>query len=113
MSVSKCVQTLLLTFHANEVGPPMYRVSESVRSTHGQDGAIVLDIRQGQMFNLNVVGSRILELLETGATESTIVDEISQKFEVTRDDAESDVREFIKSLRQHHLLEDTGTNGKH
>ena len=91
----------------------MYRVSEGIRSTHGQDGAIVLDIRQGQMFNLNFVGSRILELLEIGSTESAIVDEISQKFEVSRDIAESDLREFIESLRQHHLLEDPGTNGQH
>jgi hypothetical protein len=91
----------------------MYRVSEGIRSTHGQDGAIVLDIRQGHMFNLNFVGSRILELLEIGVTESTIVDEISQKFEVSRDIAESDVREFIESLKQHHLLEDPGTNGQY
>lgn len=91
----------------------MYKVSEGIRRTHGQDGAIVLDIRQGQMFNLNFVGSRVLELLETGATESAIVDEISQKFEVNRDVAESDVREFMESLKQHHLLEDPGTNGQH
>ena len=90
----------------------MYRVSEGVRSTHGQDGAIVLDIRQGQMFNLNLVGSRILELLETGANESAIVDEISQKFEVRRDLAESDVREFIESLKHHCVLEDSGSNGQ-
>ena len=89
----------------------MYRVSEGVRSRHGQDGAIVLDVRQGQMFNLNLVGSRILELLETGATESAIVDEISQKFEVSRDIAESDLGEFIESLKQHRLVEDSGPNG--
>ena len=112
-AVSKCVQTLPLTFHADEVGLPMYRVSESVRSTHGQDGAIVLDIRQGQMFNLNLVGSRILELLKSGATESAIVDEISQKFEVRREVAESDVREFVEVLKKHHVLEDPGTNGRH
>jgi len=91
----------------------MYTVSEGIRSTHGQDGAIVLDIRQGQMFNLNFVGSRILELLETGATESAIVDEISQKFEVSRDVAESDVREFIESLKRHKLLEVSDVNGEH
>lgn len=95
-----------------EWGFPMYRVAEGVRSTQGQDGAIVLDIRQGQMFNLNLVGSRILELLETGATQTAIVDEISQKFEVSRDIAESDVREFVESLKQHHLLEDSGSNGQ-
>jgi hypothetical protein len=94
-------------------GLRMYRVSESVRSTHGQDGAVVLDIRHGQMFNLNFVGSRILELLKTGATESAIVDEISHKFEVSRDIAETDVREFIESLKLHRLVEDPGTNGQH
>ena len=90
----------------------MYKVSEGIRSTHGQDGAIVLDIQQGQMFNLNFVGSRILELLETGTTESAIVDEISRKFEVSRDAAETDVQEFIESLKQHRLLEDSGSNGQ-
>lgn len=111
--MSKCSQTSRLTLHADQVGLPMYRVSESVRSTHGPDGAIVLDIRQGQMFNLNFVGSRILELLVTGTAESAIVDEISQQFELSRDVAESDVRQFIESLKQHHLLEDPGANGQH
>ncbi len=91
----------------------MYRVSESVRSTHGQDGAVVLDIQQGQMFNLNFVGSRILELLKAGATESAIVEDVSQRFGVTRDVAEPDVREFIDSLKQHHLLEVGDSSGQH
>ena len=110
---SECqgVRHALRTTDCAEWGEAMYRVSEGVRSTHGQDGAIVLDVRQGQMFNLNLVGSRILELLETGATESAIVDEISQKFEVSRDIAESDLGEFIESLKQHRLVEDSGPNG--
>ena len=111
--MSKYGQTSRLTWQADEVGLPMYRVSESVRSTHGQDGAIVLDIGQGQVFNLNFAGSRVLELLVTGTAESAIVDQISQQFALSRDVAESDVRQFIESLKQHHLLEDPGTNGRH
>ena len=91
----------------------MYRVSDTVRSTHGQDGAIVLDIRHGQMFNLNVVGSRILELLKSGASESAITDDISQTFEVGRGVAERDVREFIDALKEHELVNELGTNGNH
>jgi len=82
----------------------MYRVSDGVRSTHGQDGAIVLDIQQGQMFNLNRVGSRILELLESGSAESDIVNVISQEFNGSREVVENDVREFIASLRKHKLV---------
>ena len=84
----------------------MYRVSEGVRSTHGQDGAIVLDVQQGQMFNLNLVGSKILELLEKGWTEADIVDVISRDFNASREVVENDVSEFIESLKQHKLVAD-------
>ena len=82
----------------------LYRVSDGVRSTHGQDGAIVLDIHQGQMFNLNPVASRILELLESGLAEPDIVDAISREFDANREIVESDVREFIGSLKKHRLV---------
>ena len=84
----------------------MYRVSDTVRSTHNRDGAIVLDVRQGQIFNLNFVGSRILELLKSGSSESAIVDEISLEFGVSRNLAENDVREFLQALEKCHLVEE-------
>jgi hypothetical protein len=84
----------------------MYRVSSTVRSTHNQDGAIVLDVRQGQIFNLNFVGSRILELLKNEYTESGIVDEIGREFGVSRHLAENDLREFLQTLKKCHLVEE-------
>ena len=74
----------------------MYRVSATVRSTHNQDGAIVLDVRQGQVFNLNFVGSRILELIKSGSAESDIVEKISREFDIGRDLAQKDVQEFLQ-----------------
>jgi hypothetical protein len=91
----------------------MYRVADKVRSTHNQDGAIVLDIRQGQMFNLNFVGSRILELLKNGTDESAIVDQITKEFDVSRDIAEQDVREFIHALKEQELVREQGPDGNH
>ena len=87
-------------------GKTMYRVSGGVRSTHGQDGAIVLDVQQGQMFNLNLVGSKILELLENGSGEADIVSVISRDFNASRDTVENDVREFIESLQKYKLVAD-------
>jgi hypothetical protein len=84
----------------------MYRVSNTVRSTHNRDGAIVLDIRQGQIFNLNFVGSRILELLKTGSSELKIVEQINREFNVSRDLAENDVRDFLHNLKRCHLVEE-------
>jgi hypothetical protein len=84
----------------------MYRLSDKVRSTHSQDGGIVLDIRQGQMFNLNFAGSRILELLKSGSTESAIVDQVSREFGICRDLAGNDVRGFLQNLKKCHLVEE-------
>ena len=96
----------LRTSDRAEWGEPMYRVSEGVRSTHGQDGAVVLDVQQGQMFNLNRVGSRILELLESGSVQPDIVNVISREFSTSREVVENDVREFIEALRKHKLVMD-------
>ena len=84
----------------------MYRVSNTVRTTQNQDGAIVLDVRQGQMLTVNFVGSRILELLKSGASESAIVDEISREFGVRRELAENDVRELLQNLKKWQLVEE-------
>jgi hypothetical protein len=86
----------------------MYRLSNMVRSTHNQDGAILLDIRQGQMFNVNLVGSRVLELLKNGFDESAITDQISCEFGIVRELAESDVRHFLQLLEKRQLVEKLG-----
>jgi Coenzyme PQQ synthesis protein D (PqqD) len=83
----------------------MFRLSEQVRSTHSQDGAIVLDILHGQMFRLNLVGSRMLELLKQGHSEREITEQISQEFSVERQIVETDLHEFLAHLEKHHLLE--------
>lgn len=88
----------------------MHKVSDAVRSTHGQDGAIVLNVQQGQMFNLNLVGSRILELLECGSSESQIVDTVSREFNADAKVVKDDVREFLETLKTYKLLERQGSN---
>lgn len=82
----------------------MYRVSDTLRATHSQDGAILLDVQQGQIFNLNLVGSKILELIKNGEAESDIVKVISREFNAGREVVENDVRQFIESLEKHKLV---------
>jgi Coenzyme PQQ synthesis protein D (PqqD) len=88
----------------------MHKVSNTVRSTHGQDGAIVLDVQQGQLFNLNLVGSRILELLECGSSESQIVSVVSREFEADIEVVRTDVREFLETLKAYKLVEHQSSN---
>jgi hypothetical protein len=83
----------------------MLNTSDSVRSTRTEDGRILLDVRHGQMFSLNVVGSKILELIEEGWDEARIAEEISRAYNTTIEVARTDVHEFIQALRRHSILQ--------
>ena len=89
----------------------MHKVRDAVRSSHGQDGAIVLDVQQGRMFNLNLVGSRILELMKDGSTQSEIVDVISGEFHTPRALVEADVTDFIDALKGYRLVDGCPPDG--
>lgn len=80
-------------------------LSEHVRSTHSLDGAVILDILHGQMFRLNVVGSRILELLKQGMTEAQIADAISRDSGAPLEIVATDLRDFLDHLERNHLIE--------
>jgi hypothetical protein len=83
----------------------MYRVPDTVRSTHNQDGGIVLDICRGLIFNFNPVGSRIFELLKSGLSEAQIAENVSLEFKVTADLARADVLDFLEELKEHRLID--------
>jgi Coenzyme PQQ synthesis protein D (PqqD) len=81
------------------------KLSAQVRSTHSQDGAVVLDILHGQMYRLNLVGSRILELLKQGRAETQIADELSSEFGAPREAVAAHLQEFLAHLEKNHLVE--------
>jgi Coenzyme PQQ synthesis protein D (PqqD) len=83
---------------------PIVKLSEHVRSTHNADGAVVLDILHGEMYRLNFVGSRMLELLKQGCTNAQIADAISREFGVARETVTADLEEFLQHLAKHKLL---------
>jgi hypothetical protein len=82
----------------------MLSTSNTIRSTRTQDGRVLLDVRHGQMFSVNVVGSRILELIELGWDESRIATEISQSFATSIAVVRGDVHDFIEDLRKREIL---------
>jgi hypothetical protein len=52
------------------------------------------------IYNLNKVGGRIYELIDGGMTVGKIRDMIVEEYEVTPEDAEVDIIEFIEQLEQ-------------
>ena len=82
----------------------MLNTSDTVRSTNTEDGRVLLDVRHGQMFSVNVVGSKILELVEQGWDEARIAEEISRTYTIGIEIVRPDVRDFIEALRKHEIL---------
>jgi Coenzyme PQQ synthesis protein D (PqqD) len=92
----------------------MLTISSTIRRTETQDGALLLEIGQGQMFSLNAVGSKILELVGSGCNEHEIATEVSALYGADIDVVREDVGEFLEALGRHGILQprEPNTGGK-
>jgi len=82
----------------------VFSVPQHLRTAHGLDGATVLDILEGQIFRVNLVGSRIIELLKQGYCETEIAGRLAGEFAIEQRIVASDLREFLLTLEQYRLL---------
>lgn len=83
----------------------MCGISKSVRSVHDVDGGVLLDWKRGQMFYVNPIGSRILNLFNVGFNEAEMADTISQEFGADPGLAKEHIHAFLDQLRRHGVIE--------
>jgi hypothetical protein len=82
-----------------------YRVSEHVRTSRDDDGAILFDVAHGAMFDLNDVAARIWDGVRRGHSESQIVDLLRAAFPAAPAEiVAADVRATIDELRSRRVL---------
>jgi hypothetical protein len=65
---------------------------------------VILNVDSGHFFQLNQVGSRIWEALETPVTTGALCRAMEDRFEVDEATCRSDLVEFIGLLSQHGLV---------
>ena len=82
----------------------MLTISSTIKRTATQDGTVLLDLESGQMYRLNSVGSKILELIAAGCDEREIIDRISALCRADIDVVEADVCAFLDSLSRNHIV---------
>lgn len=80
------------------------RPSDSVRVVNNQDGAALLDIRQGVCLSMTPVGVRIWDSLRLTLSEDQITDSLTAEFSLPRQQISEDVTAFISSLTERGLL---------
>jgi len=90
----------------------MLTISRSVRLTKSQDGGILLDVEQGEIFHLNPVGARIVELLKEGHQRPSLTHVISGEFGVPDEVAREDIRDFLSQLQERRLIEGLDTEAE-
>jgi len=76
----------------------MFSVSQHVRSSFDDYGAVILDIQHGQVLRLNKTASFIFEHLTHTPKECEIVRHLVEEFRVPYAVAQADVREFLESM---------------
>jgi hypothetical protein len=69
-----------------------------VLATVIDDEVVMMDVHQGQYFNIKGVGVRIWELLECPRTLDAIVAEVRREYDVDEQPCCSDVSEFLAAL---------------
>ena len=82
---------------------------DSVRETINQDGAVLLDIKQGLCFSMNPVGSRIWEMTKKEYSLEQIASALESEFQVPRSQIEEDIGAFIDELRKRNLIQSDET----
>lgn len=68
--------------------------------------AVLLNIKTGQYFALDGVGTRVWAMLEAGASQSDAVQTIVAEYDVEEERARSDIDELVAELMSHGLVED-------
>lgn len=58
----------------------------------------MLDIEKGKYYGINVIGSRIWELIDSPCTVQEIVAALKSEYDILETDCQQDVQKFIKSL---------------
>ena len=69
------------------------------------DTGFVFNPYTGESFTVNSVGYRILQLLKDEIKQEEIVNNIVNEFDVSKEQAEKDVSDFIYMLDKYGLLE--------
>lgn len=82
------------------------KISASVRIAETQDGAVLLDVKQGLCFNINPVGALIWKQLSEGCEADQICRNLADRFNISTEQACTDVQEFLQDLREKQLLQD-------
>jgi hypothetical protein len=82
-----------------------FRPSPQVVARTVGDGAVLVHLQTNRIYELNPTGSRIWELIQSGASDSEVVRRLSADFAVSAEVADRDFKALLADLEREGLLE--------
>lgn len=81
-----------------------YRRADGLLTAAVGDELLMMSVELGKYFNLNPVGARIWELLETTHTVDGLIEALTADYEVSAETARAEVERFLGALDERGLL---------
>ena len=81
-----------------------FSISKEVLSQEVNGETVLLDLQGESYFGLNEVGTRIWQLLQAGETVDETLSTLSDEYDVSREQLESDVDELLNKLTETGLV---------
>ena len=78
--------------------------NESIVFTELDDTIVMMDVDEGQYFELDPVAARIWEIVENGATARDICDVLASEYEVAADVCERETLEFLHTAGEQRIF---------
>jgi len=85
-----------------------FRISDEVLSQEVNGETVLLDLEGESYFGLNEVGTRIWQLLQAEATIADTINTLSEEYDVSREQLESDVGDLLDKLAEAGLVAKQG-----
>ena len=68
------------------------------------DEIVMMSIKNGEYYGLDIIGSRIWEIIEKPVPFKQIIDILKEEFDVTEEQCIIDVKEFLGMLEKKNLI---------
>jgi Coenzyme PQQ synthesis protein D (PqqD) len=81
-----------------ELDTTLARSDDILHASVGSEETVMMSVAAGRYYGLNVVGSRIWELLETPKTIGQLCAQICEEFEVDAQTCQAEVLKFVQEL---------------
>jgi hypothetical protein len=86
-----------------ELSSRVYRNPEMVSGN--MDGeTVMMSITRGEYFGLDLIGSRIWEILKQPVTIEALIEQLLTEYEIDRETCSRDVMDFLKQIQEKGLL---------